>query len=88
MTLCSEKYCTQVEIGRIKNPSHNPVAEKAIEELESELNCSTNSPYRHSGPLNFSSGMSAREMWFQRDQYANEQLPIDDFKTICEQHSQ
>ena len=32
--------------------------------------------------------MSAREMWFQRDQYTNEQLPIDDFERICEQHSQ
>ena len=32
--------------------------------------------------------MFAREMLFQRDQYTNEQLPIDDFKRICEQHSQ
>ena len=31
------KYRIQVEVGWIKNPNHKPVAEKAIQELESEL---------------------------------------------------
>ena len=99
MTLCSENTVSQVEVGRIKNPNHNPVAEKAIQELESELvqqiahtdivtprilavvTARLNTRTRNNG-------MSACEMWFQRDQYMNEQLPIDDFKRICEQHSQ
>ena len=93
------KYRIQVEVGRIKNPSHNPVAEKAIQELESELvrqiaHTDTVTPRiltvvtarLNTGIRN--NGMSAREMWFQRDQYTNEQLPINDFERICEQHSQ
>ena len=93
------KYRIQVEVGRIKNPNHNPVAEKAIQELELELvrqiahtdivtprilavvTARLNTRIRNNG-------MSAREMWFQRDQYTNEQLPINDFERICEQHTQ
>ena len=31
-------------------------------------------------------GLSAREIWFQLDQFANEQLPISDRAIISEQH--
>ena len=31
-------------------------------------------------------GLSAREIWFQRDQFSNEQLPISDRAIISEQH--
>ena len=93
------KYRIQVEVGRTKNPNHNPVAEKAIQDLKSEIvrqiahtdivtprilavvAARLNTRIRNNG-------MSAREMWFQRDQYTNEHLPINDFERICEQHSQ
>ena len=93
------KYRIQVEVGRKKNPNHNPVAEKAIQELESELVrqiahtdiVTARILVVVTARLNTriqNNGMSALEMWFQRDQYTNKQLPIDDFKRICEQHSQ
>ena len=31
-------------------------------------------------------GMSAREVWTQRDQFTNEQLPLNDYRIIREQH--
>ena len=31
-------------------------------------------------------GLSAREMWYQRDQFTNEQLPIHDRSLIMDQH--
>ena len=31
-------------------------------------------------------GMSARELWTQRDQFTNEQLPLNDYRIIREQH--
>ena len=86
-----------LEVGRIKNPNKNPVAEKAVLEVEDEL-------LRHEpcgGPVSSLSlaiataqlnsrirgrGLSAREIWFQRDQFSNEQLPISDRAIISEQH--
>ena len=77
------------EIGRVKNPNKNPVAERAIEELGLELlnlspkggpvsdvtlalaTANTNSRIRRDG-------LSAREVWTQRDQLTGEQLPIVD----------
>ena len=68
-----------LEIGRVKNPNKNPVAERAIEELGLELlnlspeggpvsdvtlalaTANTNSRIRRDG-------LSAREVWTQRDQ--------------------
>ena len=75
------------EIGRVKNRNKNPVAERAIEELGLErLNLSpeggpvsdvtpalatanTNSRIRRGG-------LSAREVWNQRDHLTGEQLPV------------
>ena len=89
----------QFEIGRVKNPNHNPVAERAIQELESELRrqLPRGEPLTSSllaittARLNSrirTNGLSAREMWFQRDQLTNEQLPIRDLDRIIEQHNQ
>ena len=87
----------QIDLGRVKNVNKNPVAEQAIRELELEIlkvqpdpgpitpivlvkaTATLNSRFR-------SRGMSAREMWFQRDQYNNEQLPIHDGDLIKQQH--
>ena len=86
-----------LEVGRIKNPNKNPVAEKAVLEVEDEL--LRQEPC--GGPVSSLSlpiataqlnsrirgrGLSAREIWFQRDQFSNEQLPISDRAIISEQH--
>ena len=87
-----------IEIGRTKNINKNPVAERAIQELERELICFE----PHGGPVSSltlslaeaslnscirNRGLSAREMWTQRDQYSHTQLPIKDQTLILEQHS-
>ena len=87
-----------LEIGRVKNPNKNPVAERAIEELGLELlnlspeggpvsdvtlalaTANANSRIRRDG-------LSAREVWTQRDQLTGEQLPIVDRQLILSQHS-
>ena len=72
-----------VELGRVKNVNKNPVAEKCIAELGDELAIATanlNTRIRDRG-------LSAREMWYQRDQFTNSQLPISDLHLIREQHS-
>ncbi|XP_071089210.1 uncharacterized protein [Haliotis cracherodii] len=95
--LRSQRLC--IEIGRIKNKNKNPVAERAIQELELELlkidplggsvtpitlaiaTAQLNSRIR-------SRGLSAREMWTQRDQFNNHQIPVGDRKLILDQHHQ
>ena len=86
-----------LELGRAKNPNKNPVAEKAILELEGELlrqdplggavtqltlsvaTASLNSRVQ---------GLSSREMWTQRDQFTNDQIPLEDNNLILTQHKQ
>ena len=88
-----------LELGNPKNPNKNPVAERAVQELETEL--------RRQDPLggavsevtlavataNLNSrirsrGLSSREMWSQRDQFSNRQLPMSDDDLITKQHDQ
>ena len=88
-----------VEIGRVKNPNKNPVAERAVQELEGEL--LRRDP--NGGPVsgrtlavavsNLNSrirgrGLSSRELLYQRDQFTGVQLPIQDYDVILEQHHQ
>ena len=88
-----------LELGNSKNPNKNPVAEKAVQELEIELlrqdplggavsevtlavaTANLNSRIR-------SRGLSSREMWSQRDQFSNRQLPMSDEDLITKQHDQ
>lgn len=87
-----------LEIGRTKNPNKNPVAEHAVRELEDELLRQDPS----GGPISRlvltlatsrlnsrirSRGLSSREMWTQRDQCTNLQIPISDRKLIESQHA-
>ena len=83
----------QIDIGRIKNPNHNPVADKAIQELEGELRrqlprgepLTSRTLAVTTAILNSrirSNGLSSREMLFQRDQITNDQLPVEDHKRI------
>ena len=87
----------KLELGHAKNPNKNPVAERAVEELSLELlNISP-----EGGPIsrvtlalataNLNSrirrdGLSACELWTQRDQLTGEQLPIVDRQVILNQH--
>ena len=88
-----------LDIGRVKNVNKNPVAEKAIAELEEEILRQT----PNGGPISTltlavatsrlnsrlrSNGLSARELWTQRDQFTSEQLPISDREIILKQHVQ
>ncbi|CAG2213632.1 unnamed protein product [Mytilus edulis] len=88
-----------IELGRPKNVNKNPVAEKAIQELEDEiLRSNPSSPVLT--PLTLSlvtarlntrirnRGLSAREMWTQRDQFSNNQIPLTDQNLIIAQHEQ
>ena len=86
-----------LEIGRVKNPNKNPVAERAIEELGLELlNLSP-----EGGPVSDVTlalatattnsrirrdGLLVQEVWTQRDQLTGEPLPIVDRELILSQN--
>ena len=85
------RYGITLEIGRLKNVNKNPVAEKAIQELENELrklhpDGAELSRKDLSSALHIlnsrirNRGLSAREILFQRDYVNGEQLKIDDFR--------
>ena len=94
-----KKHRIIIELGQAKNPNKNPVAERAVQELETELlrqeplggavspltlavaTFALNSRIR-------SPGLSSREMWTQRDQFSNQQLPLADDHLIALQHEQ
>ena len=88
-----------IDMGREKNRNKNPVAEKAVQEVEVELlkqnpsggpvsslalaiavNC-LNSRIR-------SRGLSAYEMWSQRNQFNNHQINVSDKELIDLQHKE
>ena len=93
------KHQITIELGQAKNPKKNPVAERAVQEFEMELlrqeplggavspltlavaTSALNSRIR-------SRGLSSREMWTQRDQFSNKQLPLTDDHLISLQHEQ
>ena len=92
-----EKHGITLEVGSVKNINKNPVAEHAIKELG--LECLH--LYPDGGPLSKvtlalatanmnsrvrRSGLSARELWTQRDQLTCEQLPIQDRQVILQQN--
>ena len=94
-----KKHRITIELGQAKNPNKNPVAERAVQELETELlrqeplggvvspltlavaTSVLNSRIR-------SRGLSSREMWTQRDQFSNQQLPLADDHLIALQQGQ
>ena len=94
-----QQHRVSIELGRVKNLNKNPVAEKAIQELEKELLIldPTGGPI---SPLRLAlaittlntriraSGLSSRELWFQRDQFTNSQLSFDDLTLIQLRHAQ
>ena len=87
----------QLDIGQVKNVNKNPVAEQAIRELEVEFLKQEPLPgpitelelAKATSRLNSrirARGFSSREMWFQRDQFNNTQLPFSDVDLIRQQH--
>ena len=91
------KHRIQLEIGRIKNVNKNPVAERAVQEVEEMLlrlqptNTLVNDLALAiaTSTLNSkvrSNGLSSREVMFQRDQFTLMQLPITDHQIIMEKH--
>ena len=86
-----------IELGRTKNVNKNPVGERAVQEVQSEILRFTG----QSGPISASTlndainnlnsrirtdGLSAREIFYQRDQYTNAQIPIEDMNIIQSKH--
>ena len=88
----SKQHIT-LELGEVKNVNKNPSGEKAISEFHSEVQrlvpqggpldevslslaiSNLNSRIRHGG-------LSASEVWYQRDMQTGEQLPIRDIEVI------
>ena len=92
------QYGFVVEVGRVKNPNKNSVAEKCVAELGDELLriCPEGGPISlltlavATANLNTrirNRGLSAREMWLQRDQFTNSQIPLSDLLLLHQQHS-
>ena len=92
------QYGFAVEVGRVKNPNKNPVAEKCVAELGDELlrvcpegtSISSLSLAVATANLNthiHNRGLSAREMWLQCDQFTNTQFPFSDLQVVRQQHS-
>ena len=86
-----------VEIGNPKNVNKNPVAEKAIQEVEEELcrlqpnkQVTDTALAKTVASLNSrirTDGLSSREIMFQRDQFTNAQIPVNDRNLISAKHS-
>ena len=86
-----------IDLGRTKNKNKNPVAEKAVQELKAEIlrQDPSSDPVSHLSltlavsRLNSrirSRGLSAYEMWTQRDQFTNSQLKLSDAQVIRNQY--
>ena len=92
-----KRHNIEIELGRTKNVNKNPIADKAVKELEDEIV----KMYPRAGRVSNidlaiatsclntrirNRGLSSREMWYQRDQFTNAQLPIEDLDIITSQH--
>ena len=90
-SLCGDeflrRYGLAVEVGRVKNPNKNPVAEKCIAELGNEVlricpEVGTITPLSLAvATANLNTHirnrvLSAHKMWLQRDQFTNAQNPF------------
>ena len=94
-----ERHRICLEIVRAKILNKNPVAERAVQEVVNEILHQDPS----GGPVTDvalaiatanlnarirSRGLSAREMWSQRDQFSNQQIPLLDQELILKQNQQ
>ena len=79
-----------LEVGNAKISNKNPVAERAVQEVESDKLLPRDLLFGPACPLALAiatavvnvciplRGLSAREMWTQCDQFSNQQLPLQD----------
>ena len=93
-----QEHNISLEVGRHKNPNKNPVGERAVQEFEEEI--SKLCPSQQVSPVNIAiicdrlnrklrhPGLSSKEMITKRDQFTNEQLPVDDINLILQKHAQ
>ena len=88
-----KKNGLQLELGEPKYVNKNPVAEHAVREFHSEVNRLSDNYSQITELLvskavgNMNSrirgeGLSSREIWTQRDQFTNEQIPLQDMQLI------
>lgn len=66
-----------IHVGRIKHKNKNPVAKKAVRELEEELirQETGGRPICEVGLAPATARLTSRELWTQRNQFTHEQLP-------------
>lgn len=94
-----DRYRINLEIGRVKNVNKNPVAEKAIAELEEEIlrqepgggpvsQLSRSTAVARLNSRIRDGGLSAQEMYTQRNQFTHEQLPMCDKDIIVQKQAQ
>ena len=87
-----------LEIGHIKHKNKNPVAEKAVQELEHELirldplggtitGLTLCIATAHLNKRIRGHAVSAWEIWTQRDIFTNEQIPFNDLTIIDKQYT-
>ena len=92
-----QSHSITLKLGQVKNNNKNPVAEKAVQELKQELlwQDPQGGPVSHLAlSLTIATlnscicmcGLSAREMWTQRDQFSNSQIPLSNQELITQQH--
>ena len=90
-------YGISIDIGDRKNINKNPIAERAVQEVEAELlkldpngnpvsTVSLTIAVSHLNSRLRSSGLSSREMWSQRDQFSHKQILLSDDKLITQQY--
>ena len=85
-----------IEVGDPKNPNNNPVAEKAVQDIEREVKVDPTGPQVSSASLAItccalncglaSLGLSPREVLYHRDQFSDEHVHFDDNDLIDQQH--
>ena len=92
-----QQHRISIEVGHQKNANKNPVAEQTGQELEDEILhqdpsgsiITTLSLATATARLNkwiHYSGLSAQELWTQRNQFTNEQIPVSDRDVILQQY--
>ena len=95
-TSLKEHHIT-LEIGRFKNKNKNPIAERAVQELQGEILRldPTGNPISQlqltkvTNRLNSRirhQGLSAHEMWTQCEQFTSQQITLSDQQLISKQH--
>ena len=92
------KHRIELDLGEAKNINKNPIAERAVQELEvaiqhqdfhnetiNDINLAI-ATARINNKIR-SNGLSAREVFTHRDQFSHNQIPLEDKQVIFEKHA-